>query len=365
MLCSDDCGNPIGSANKQIYSTCDNGVLSRRDLTSGGSSNPRHRRRHRRVDDMALMSGKFNLGERAPWRPNATSCPADMGTPDGGGLFGGTNGSGRLGGLNPDYICTDQIGAERHRHAHRSLVNGQVYHFLVLSVDAYGNATASSLIDGSPQPTEDLWRRYRDEGGGPGGCFIATAAFGSYENRWVWVLRDFRDQVLLEHDSGRAFVEWYYAHSPARRGWIAEHGVARIGTRILLWPVIAAAWSGSTPPLQKALVLTLLLAFLLRKRIRRAVRGRRRVKRARLARPLVALAARRAGPRRRKLRRLEPPRFGENPPRSYESSQRFAVELKFGPYSPNIDASPGLNGSTFADLFPPDNGTDAPARSPA
>lgn len=56
-----------------------------------------------------------------------------------------------------------------------------------------------------------------------------------------------------------------------------------------------------------------------------------------------------------------PPRFGENAPRHYESSQRFAVELKFGPYSPNIDASPGLNGKTpFADLFPPDPGKSRP-----
>jgi len=56
-----------------------------------------------------------------------------------------------------------------------------------------------------------------------------------------------------------------------------------------------------------------------------------------------------------------PPRFGENPDRHYESSQRFAVELKFGPYSPNIDASPGLNGNhPFADLFPPDPGKTRP-----
>ena len=56
-----------------------------------------------------------------------------------------------------------------------------------------------------------------------------------------------------------------------------------------------------------------------------------------------------------------PPRFGENAIRNYESSQRFAVELKFGPYSPNIDASPGLNGKTpFADLFPPDTGKTRP-----
>ncbi|MCA1664699.1 MAG: hypothetical protein LC659_10585 [Myxococcales bacterium] len=56
-----------------------------------------------------------------------------------------------------------------------------------------------------------------------------------------------------------------------------------------------------------------------------------------------------------------PPRFGENAPRSYESSQRFAVEIKFGPYSPNIDASPGLNGKTpFKDLFPPNAGKSRP-----
>ena len=58
------------------------------------------------------------------------------------------------------------------------------------------------------------------------------------------------------------------------------------------------------------------------------------------------------------------PRFGENPRRDYQSSQHFAFELKFGPYSPNIDASPGLNGKTpFADLFPPDTGKTRPPGS--
>lgn len=56
-----------------------------------------------------------------------------------------------------------------------------------------------------------------------------------------------------------------------------------------------------------------------------------------------------------------PPAFGENAPRDYQSSQHFAFELKFGPYSPNIDASPGLNGKTpFADLFPPNPGKTRP-----
>lgn len=56
-----------------------------------------------------------------------------------------------------------------------------------------------------------------------------------------------------------------------------------------------------------------------------------------------------------------PPPFGENPAKSYRSSQWFALEVKFGPYSPNIDASPGLHGATpFADLFPPAKGKTRP-----
>jgi hypothetical protein len=50
-----------------------------------------------------------------------------------------------------------------------------------------------------------------------------------------------------------------------------------------------------------------------------------------------------------------PPRFGENAPRNYESPQRFALEIKFGPYSPNIDQSPHLGeigGHPFDDVFP-------------
>jgi hypothetical protein len=49
-----------------------------------------------------------------------------------------------------------------------------------------------------------------------------------------------------------------------------------------------------------------------------------------------------------------PPKFGENAPKDYHSSQYFAFELKMGSYSPDIDSSPGLNGATpFSDLFNP------------
>lgn len=48
-----------------------------------------------------------------------------------------------------------------------------------------------------------------------GGCYIATACYGSYEHPDVLVLRRYRDENLLNTAIGRAFVRVYYAVSPA------------------------------------------------------------------------------------------------------------------------------------------------------
>jgi hypothetical protein len=46
------------------------------------------------------------------------------------------------------------------------------------------------------------------------------------------------------------------------------------------------------------------------------------------------------------------PVWEEVKPPGWHSPQHFALEVKMGPYSPNIDSSPGLNGQTpFADLY--------------
>lgn len=47
-----------------------------------------------------------------------------------------------------------------------------------------------------------------------GGCYIATAVYGSYDCPQVWVLRRFRDQTLLRTWYGRIFVKIYYSISP-------------------------------------------------------------------------------------------------------------------------------------------------------
>ena len=73
-----------------------------------------------------------------------------------------------------------------------------------------------------------------------GGCFIATATYGSYSESHVMALREFRDEVLFKSAAGTALVDMYYAYSPPIADFIAEHGALRVATRIALAPVVGA-----------------------------------------------------------------------------------------------------------------------------
>ena len=71
-------------------------------------------------------------------------------------------------------------------------------------------------------------------GSGPGGCFIATAAYGSDMAEEVQILRGFRDQVLMKNVPGRNLVAFYYEHSPPLARYIEEHDTLRSIVRALL-----------------------------------------------------------------------------------------------------------------------------------
>ncbi len=71
-----------------------------------------------------------------------------------------------------------------------------------------------------------------------GGCFIATAAFGTAMEPHVMVLRNFRDQSLLTNRIGKAFVNFYYTVSPPIADFIREHDSLRFLVRIGLSPII-------------------------------------------------------------------------------------------------------------------------------
>ncbi len=70
------------------------------------------------------------------------------------------------------------------------------------------------------------------------GCFIATAAYGSYLHPQVQALRDFRDKYLLTNVPGRTFVALYYHMSPPVADFISRNETLRVLVRFLLTPII-------------------------------------------------------------------------------------------------------------------------------
>lgn len=81
-----------------------------------------------------------------------------------------------------------------------------------------------------------------DSVSGQGGCFIATAAFGSPFERHVKVLREFRDRYLLTNPVGQAFVRWYYRHSPQYASVIANNNILKTAARTALLPLYGVAF---------------------------------------------------------------------------------------------------------------------------
>ncbi len=79
-----------------------------------------------------------------------------------------------------------------------------------------------------------------DGSGGDSRCFIATAAYGSSWEPHVMDLRVFRDRHLLTNNAGRAFVRFYYRHSPPLADLIGRHDSLRILARSALTPIVYA-----------------------------------------------------------------------------------------------------------------------------
>lgn len=110
----------------------------------------------------------------------------------------------------------------------------------------YGTARRSALsgeVTATPQPVVEF-PPLEDAGG----CFIATAAYGSSLAPQVDVLRAFRERFLRPYAFGRLVIRAYETWSPPLAELIRSSDGLRWATRVVLWPVVGLAWLAVREP---------------------------------------------------------------------------------------------------------------------
>jgi len=77
-----------------------------------------------------------------------------------------------------------------------------------------------------------------------GGCLIATATFGSEMAPQVQQLRELRDNIVLQTESGTSFMagfnQFYYSFSPAIADYERENPAFKEAVKITLTPLLAS-----------------------------------------------------------------------------------------------------------------------------
>ena len=115
---------------------------------------------------------------------------------------------------------------------------------LIANTSSVDGQQANFSSDGTTQAVSLATAASGGSNSAKSGCFIATAAYGSYLHPKVALLRAFRDDYLLTNLSGRLCVALYYRVSPPIADLIARHALLRSATRLLLAPVIFAVEHG-------------------------------------------------------------------------------------------------------------------------
>lgn len=110
-----------------------------------------------------------------------------------------------------------------------------------LGISEYSNEARAAMPSQVSNNSTSQALSQPSSGGGSSRCFIATAAFGSPLAPEVMVLRNFREKYLQTNAPGRAFVAFYYSHSPAIARWISGREWARLLIRLILMPVAGVA----------------------------------------------------------------------------------------------------------------------------
>ena len=105
-----------------------------------------------------------------------------------------------------------------------TIVSAKVDHVdVTYEDDSMERYTASELTDENSSNSE-LTDKNSSNPSSSGGCYVATAVYGSYDCPQVWTLRRYRDYTLAETWHGRVFIKTYYAISPTLVKWFGHTG---------------------------------------------------------------------------------------------------------------------------------------------
>jgi subtilisin family serine protease len=128
------------------------------------------------------------------------------------------------------YSQIATVTANETSYSDTGLSGATTYYYRVRAYNSAGNSTYSGEANATtPAPPS---------GGGGGICFIATAAYRSRMAKEAVVLRNFRDNVLLQTSPRRSFVKFYYEIAPPLADYIGEHQILRTAMRFALTPVV-------------------------------------------------------------------------------------------------------------------------------
>jgi len=105
------------------------------------------------------------------------------------------------------------------------------------SINGYSGYMWAKIRDDTTPSLADLQGKEFGGYGHPsetpgGGCFIATAAYGTDTAEEIDILREFRDEILLPNSLGAKFVSIYYKTSPPIANFIYQHEVLRTIVRV-------------------------------------------------------------------------------------------------------------------------------------
>jgi YVTN family beta-propeller protein len=147
--------------------------------------------------------------------------------------------------VNGSYSLITTLDKDTTSYTDSNLEDNANYYYMVMAYNYAGNSEYSN-------------EAYATTGDDTGGCFIATAVYGSPMEPHVKTLRGFRDRFLATNDTGRFLLRLYYKYSPPLAHYIAYHKIAR---SVIRWALLPLIWTSqlflSLGPISVLVILSL------------------------------------------------------------------------------------------------------------